>query len=133
MKDFFSRSTYLIILAIALLVFGPSRLPELGKGLGKSLKDFKDTMDGAGDKIMKEVGVTPEDARKMSDSLQAVKRGNLQRTLTSKAMEHTGLDQLSGRRPAADTPATAAATQPDASPAPSDQPPATTSEDSATR
>ena len=114
-------------------MFGPSRLPELGKGLGKSLKDFKDTMDGAGDKIMKEVGVTPEDAKKVSESLQAVKRGNLQKTLTSKAMEHTGLDQLSGRRPAGDTPEPASAAQPDASPVPSDQPPATASEDSATR
>jgi sec-independent protein translocase protein TatA len=32
----------LIILgAVALLVFGPSRLPELAKSLGKSIRDFK--------------------------------------------------------------------------------------------
>jgi len=30
-----------IILAIALLVFGPKKLPELGKGLGESIRGFK--------------------------------------------------------------------------------------------
>jgi sec-independent protein translocase protein TatA len=34
----------LIIGVIALLIFGPKKLPELGKGLGKSIKDFKDAM-----------------------------------------------------------------------------------------
>ncbi|HYA31372.1 MAG TPA: twin-arginine translocase TatA/TatE family subunit [Thermodesulfovibrionales bacterium] len=31
----------IIILVIALVVFGPSRLPELGKGIGKGIRDFK--------------------------------------------------------------------------------------------
>ena len=34
----------IIIGVIALLIFGPKKLPELGKGLGKSIKDFKDAM-----------------------------------------------------------------------------------------
>ncbi|HVB38749.1 MAG TPA: twin-arginine translocase TatA/TatE family subunit [Vicinamibacterales bacterium] len=105
----------LIILAIALLVFGPKRLPELGKGLGKSIRDFKDTMDGAGDKIMKEVGVTPDDAKKVTESLQAVRGGNLQRTLAAKALEHTGLNDLTAARPSAAS--GASATEPPAAPA----------------
>jgi sec-independent protein translocase protein TatA len=32
----------LVILAIIVLVFGASRLPELGRGLGKGIKNFKD-------------------------------------------------------------------------------------------
>lgn len=32
----------LIILFIIILVFGASRLPELGKGIGKGIKNFKD-------------------------------------------------------------------------------------------
>ena len=32
----------LIVLAIIILVFGASRLPELGRGLGKGIKNFKD-------------------------------------------------------------------------------------------
>ena len=31
----------LIILAIALVVFGPSKLPQIGAGLGKAIRDFK--------------------------------------------------------------------------------------------
>lgn len=32
----------LIILFIVILIFGASRLPELGKGIGRGLKNFKD-------------------------------------------------------------------------------------------
>ena len=38
-----------MILAIALLVFGPKKLPELGKGLGESIRGFKDALNGAAD------------------------------------------------------------------------------------
>ncbi len=30
-----------IILGIALIIFGPGKLPELGSGLGKSIREFK--------------------------------------------------------------------------------------------
>jgi sec-independent protein translocase protein TatA len=41
----------LIILAIALLIFGPGRLSELGKGLGEGIKNFKSAVkDGEGEK-----------------------------------------------------------------------------------
>jgi sec-independent protein translocase protein TatA len=40
----------LIILGIIILVFGASRLPELGKGIGKGIKNFKEANRGAGDK-----------------------------------------------------------------------------------
>lgn len=32
----------LIILAVALFVFGPKKLPELGKGLGQGIKSFRE-------------------------------------------------------------------------------------------
>ena len=32
----------LIILAIIILVFGATRLPEIGRGIGKGIKNFKD-------------------------------------------------------------------------------------------
>ncbi len=35
----------LLILGIALLVFGPKRLPELGRSLGSSIRGFKDAMN----------------------------------------------------------------------------------------
>jgi sec-independent protein translocase protein TatA len=35
-----------IVLVIALVVFGPKRLPELGNGLGRGLREFKQTVTG---------------------------------------------------------------------------------------
>jgi sec-independent protein translocase protein TatA len=41
----------LVILAIVILIFGASRLPELGKGIGRGIKNFKDaTRDSNSDK-----------------------------------------------------------------------------------
>ncbi|HTT65498.1 MAG TPA: twin-arginine translocase TatA/TatE family subunit [Bryobacteraceae bacterium] len=37
----------LVILAIALLFFGPQKLPELGKGLAQGIRSFKDSLKGA--------------------------------------------------------------------------------------
>lgn len=34
----------MIVLVIALLVLGPKRLPEVGKSLGKGLREFKDSV-----------------------------------------------------------------------------------------
>jgi len=38
-----------IVLIIALIVFGPKRLPELGKSLGKGIQEFKGTIGGGSD------------------------------------------------------------------------------------
>jgi sec-independent protein translocase protein TatA len=35
----------LIILAVALLIFGPSKLGQLGKGLGEGIRNFKSSMN----------------------------------------------------------------------------------------
>jgi len=43
-------SHLLVILGIALLVFGPKKLPELGKGLGESIRGFKEALKGEPDK-----------------------------------------------------------------------------------
>jgi sec-independent protein translocase protein TatA len=34
----------LIILAIIILIFGASRLPEIGRGIGKGIRNFKDSL-----------------------------------------------------------------------------------------
>ncbi len=36
----------LILLLVALLVFGPKRLPEMGRSLGRGLREFKDSVTG---------------------------------------------------------------------------------------
>lgn len=35
-----------LILVIALIVFGPAKLPQIGSGLGKAIRDFKKGMSG---------------------------------------------------------------------------------------
>jgi len=39
----------IIVLIIALVVFGPKRLPELGNSLGKGIREFKQTVTGEKD------------------------------------------------------------------------------------
>ena len=36
----------IVILVIALVVFGPGRLPELGGALGKEIRDFRKSFEG---------------------------------------------------------------------------------------
>ncbi len=37
----------IIILVVALLIFGPSRLPEIGRALGKTINEFKSATNEA--------------------------------------------------------------------------------------
>jgi sec-independent protein translocase protein TatA len=40
-----------IVLVIALIVFGPKRLPELGKSLGRGISEFKQGVSSIGDSV----------------------------------------------------------------------------------
>lgn len=37
----------IIVLIIALIVLGPKRLPEVGKSLGRGMREFKDSLSGS--------------------------------------------------------------------------------------
>ncbi len=39
----------LVVLVIALIIFGPKRLPELGKSLGKGIREFRSSISGGDD------------------------------------------------------------------------------------
>jgi sec-independent protein translocase protein TatA len=43
-EGLFQPMHLLMIVGIALLVFGPKKLPELGKGIGESIRGFKAAM-----------------------------------------------------------------------------------------
>ena len=51
----------LILLLVLLLVFGPKRLPEMGRQLGKGMREFKDSVSGKddADDIVDEVAELP--------------------------------------------------------------------------
>jgi sec-independent protein translocase protein TatA len=44
LEGLFQPMHLLIIFGIALLVFGPKKLPELGKGIGEGIRGFKSAM-----------------------------------------------------------------------------------------
>ncbi len=46
MEGLLSPTHLVFILLIVLILFGPGKLPELGKGLGKGSREFKDAMRG---------------------------------------------------------------------------------------
>ncbi|HBQ96015.1 MAG: twin-arginine translocase TatA/TatE family subunit [Firmicutes bacterium] len=43
--DLLSPMHIIVLLVVALLIFGPKRLPEIGSGLGKSIREFKQSMN----------------------------------------------------------------------------------------
>ena len=43
-EGLFQPMHLLLIFGLALLIFGPKKLPELGKGLGESIRGFKSAM-----------------------------------------------------------------------------------------
>ena len=43
-------SGLIILLIVALLVFGPKRLPEIGRSLGRGMREFKDSVSGRDEK-----------------------------------------------------------------------------------
>jgi sec-independent protein translocase protein TatA len=44
LEGLFQPTHMLLVFGIALLIFGPKKLPELGKGLGESIRGFKSAM-----------------------------------------------------------------------------------------
>jgi len=53
-------SELILILAIALVIFGPSKLPEIGKAVGKAIKEFKSHAN----KVTEELQVDSDDEKK---------------------------------------------------------------------
>jgi sec-independent protein translocase protein TatA len=49
-EGLFQPMHLLVIFGIALLVFGPKKLPELGKGIGEGIRGFKSAMRADEDK-----------------------------------------------------------------------------------
>ncbi len=56
----------LIIFLIILVLFGANRLPEIGKGLGKAIKNFKKSVKGED-----EIDVTPKVKEEKKEEIEA--------------------------------------------------------------
>jgi sec-independent protein translocase protein TatA len=59
-----------IVLIIALVIFGPSKLPELGKSAGKGFREFKESISGDGkdeDDVKSHIAATEADTPERVD------------------------------------------------------------------
>jgi sec-independent protein translocase protein TatA len=45
----------ILILLIALVVFGPKKLPEIGRAFGETLREFKKSTQGLSDEVLEEL------------------------------------------------------------------------------
>jgi sec-independent protein translocase protein TatA len=68
LEGLFQPTHLLLIFGIALLVLGPKKLPDLGKGLGESIRSFKSAMaakenESAAAKIAVAADVEKQDAK----------------------------------------------------------------------
>jgi sec-independent protein translocase protein TatA len=56
----------LIFLVVVLLLFGASRVPEIGRSLGKGMREFKDAVSGRDDERAASLPRAPEDEDQMA-------------------------------------------------------------------
>jgi sec-independent protein translocase protein TatA len=52
-----------VVLIIALIVFGPKRLPELGRSAGKGMREFKNSIAGDDDDAAADLESKAEDSK----------------------------------------------------------------------
>jgi sec-independent protein translocase protein TatA len=57
----------IVIMVIALIVFGPGKLPEIGSALGKGIRDFKKSFEGADEELKKVTTNKAEGAEQPSE------------------------------------------------------------------
>lgn len=66
----FSMPELILILVIALVVFGPGKLPEIGKAIGKSLEEFKRATAKETDAVKKECIDVKAEVKEAVDSVK---------------------------------------------------------------
>ncbi|HZS93176.1 MAG TPA: twin-arginine translocase TatA/TatE family subunit [Chloroflexota bacterium] len=50
----------IIVLVIALVIFGPKRLPEIGGSLGKGIREFRRSTSGEDDEPVAQIKAPPD-------------------------------------------------------------------------
>ncbi len=60
-----------VILLIALIIFGPSKLPQIGKSIGKALREFRESSSEVGKAIQE--GIEGDDKKEAKEAKVAAK------------------------------------------------------------
>lgn len=58
-----------LILGVALIVFGPGKLPELGQMLGKTIREFKGAINNIDEDIKKDLGDIKQEVQDVKDAV----------------------------------------------------------------
>lgn len=66
-----SAGELILVALIALLLFGASRLADIGKGLGEGIKNFKKGIRDDEDSSPKQIGLTSTPAKELEAKLEA--------------------------------------------------------------
>jgi TatA/E family protein of Tat protein translocase len=91
----------LIIAAIALIVFGPTKLPELAKGLGRAMREFKKATEEVKESFeaetrdLEELKDTLDQENLLADLAEDVALATEQATETPESKEGSGLSETS--------------------------------------
>jgi sec-independent protein translocase protein TatA len=62
----------MVIMMLALLVFGPKKLPEIGRTIGKAVREFKKSTDEIKEKFEEQIRV--EEFKSLKDDLNGLKK-----------------------------------------------------------
>jgi sec-independent protein translocase protein TatA len=60
----------ILILIVALVIFGPNKLPEIGRAFGRSIREFKKATDGLADDIREEIKEDIKETKQETISLK---------------------------------------------------------------
>ena len=90
----------IIIAVIALLIFGPSKLPELGKTLGKGLREFRNASSNLKDQINPLSGDSAEHTQAEANNLIENKETGKKKPAKRKTIKKTKASDNTGENPA---------------------------------
>jgi len=62
----------LLIMAIALIIFGPKKLPEVGRSIGKALREFKKSTEEIKDKLEEQINA--EEFKNIQNDFKDIKK-----------------------------------------------------------
>jgi TatA/E family protein of Tat protein translocase len=79
----------MVILGIALLVFGPKKLPDLAKGLGKAIREFKNATEEVKESLSKEIEELQQEEKPVAQDTPAIDLPERRDELEQAALEET--------------------------------------------